>query len=249
MIQALIVDDEPNNVETLGYMLKKHCQDVAVIGTALNIQTGYELICSLQPDLVFLDVQMPESTGFDLLSKFERCNFEIIFVTAFDQYAIQAIKFSAIDYLLKPLQVNELKNAVLKVHEKIGLKKDNQLLTNLLGYIQNRENKQHHKLALTTVKETLFVSPHKIIRCESSNAYTLFYFEDGQKLTVSRPIYEYEELLTDYGFIRCHQSHLVNKSYIKSLRKEGNSYLLLEDGSNIPVSRGKKEFVLKSIIN
>ncbi len=249
MIQALIVDDEPNNVETLGYMLKRHCPDVAVIGSALNIQEGYDLICSLHPDLIFLDVQMHESTGFDLLSKFDRCDFEIIFVTAFDQYAMQAIKFSAIDYLLKPLEVKELKNAVSKVHEKIELKKDNQLLTNLLGYMQNRENKQSHKLALTTVKETLFVSPDKIIRCESSNAYTLFHFADGQKMTVSRPIYEYEELLADYGFIRCHQSHLVNKSYIKSLRKEGGNYLLLEDGSSIPVSRGKKEFVLKAIVN
>jgi two-component system LytT family response regulator len=145
--------------------------------------------------------------------------------------------------------VEDLKSAVEKVQKKIDQKKDNLLLANLLEYLKNKENKNDHKLALATSKETLFVSPDKIVRCESSNAYTVFFFDDRQKLTVSRPIYEFEELLTDYGFIRCHQSHLVNKKYIKSWRKEDGGSLILEDTSVIPISRSKKDIVFETLIS
>ncbi|HEX7691114.1 MAG TPA: LytTR family DNA-binding domain-containing protein [Sediminibacterium sp.] len=249
MIHTVLIDDEPNNIETLTHLIEKHCPDISIVGSALDVAQGYDLICSVNPDLVFLDIQMPVENGFDLLTRFDHYDFEIIFVTAFDQYAIQAIKFSAIDYLLKPLQPAELTTSVSRVREKIKLKKDNLLLTNFLEHIRNKDNKHIHKLALTTTKETLFVSPDKIIRCEASNAYTTFHFNDGKKLTVSKPIYEYEELLAGYGFIRCHQSHLINKNHVKSLRKEDGGYLLMEDDSRIPISRGKKELVLKNLIS
>jgi len=248
MIRSLIIDDEPNNIESMELLLANNCENILVSGTALNAQDGFELINSHKPDLIFLDIQMPGQGGFDLLKRFSRYDFEIIFVTAYDQYGIQAIKFSAIDYLLKPLQAEELKKAVEKVQKKMDQKKENLLLINLLEYLKDKENKPNHKLALATNRETLFVSPDKVVRCESSNAYTIFYFDDRPKLTVSKPIYEYEELLTEYGFIRCHQSHLVNRKYIKSWRKEDGGYLLLEDGAAIPVSRSKKDSVFEMLI-
>jgi len=246
-MRSLIIDDEPGNIATLEHLLKNNCKNVEVLGSALNAREALTLIRNLRPDLLFLDIQMPDQSGFDLLRQFNRCDFEIIFVTAYDQYGIQAIKFSAIDYLLKPVQIEDVRSAVEKVQKKIDQKKDNLLLANLLEYLKDKENKNKHKLALATSRETLFVSPDKIVRCESSNAYTVFFFNDQEKLTVSRPIYEYEELLTDYGFIRCHQSHLVNKNYIRSWRKEDGGYLLLEDGSNIPVSRGKRDSVFEKL--
>lgn len=248
-MRTLIIDDEPGNIETLEHLLKTNCKNVEVVASALNAIEALTLIRNLTPDLIFLDIQMPGQSGFDLLRQFNRCDFEIIFVTAYDQYGIQAIKFSAIDYLLKPVQTEELRSAVEKVQKKVDQKKDNLLLVNLLEYLKDKEDKNNHKLALATSRETLFVSPDKIVRCESSNAYTVFFFDDQKKITVSRPIYEYEELLTDYGFIRCHQSHLVNKNHITSWRKEDGGYLLLEDGSTIPVSRSKKSIILEKLIS
>jgi two-component system, LytTR family, response regulator len=249
MMRSLIIDDEPGNIDTLRDLLKNNCRNIEVVGSALNTAEALGLINQLKPDLIFLDIQMPGQTGFDLLKQFSRYGFEIIFVTAYDQYGIQAIKFSAIDYLLKPVQIEEVKSAVEKVQKKIDQKKDNLLLANLLDYLKDKENKDKHKLALPTSRETIFVSPDKIVRCESSNSYTVFFFDDRKKLTVSRPIYEYEELLKEYGFIRCHQSHLVNLNYISSWRKEDGGQLILEDGSTIPVSRSKRDIVFEKLIS
>jgi two-component system LytT family response regulator len=248
MMRSIIIDDEPGNIDTLRDLLKNNCPNIEVVGSALNAGEALALINQLKPDLIFLDIQMPGQSGFDLLRQFSRYDFEIIFVTAYDQYGIQAIKFSAIDYLLKPVQIEDLKSAIEKVQKKLDQKKDNLLLANLLDYLKDKENKDKHKLALATSKETIFVSPDKIVRCESSNAYTVFFFDDRKKLTVSRPIYEFEELLADYGFIRCHQSHLVNKNSITSWRKEDGGHLLLQDGSTIPVSRSKRDIVFEKLV-
>jgi len=248
-MRSIIIDDEPGNIETLEDLLKNNCRNIEVIGSALNAGEALILINQLRPDLIFLDIQMPGQTGFDLLRQFTRYDFEIIFVTAYDQYGIQAIKFSAIDYLLKPVKIEEVKSAVEKVQKKMDQKKDNLLLANLLDYLKDKENKDKHKLALPTSRETIFVSPDKIVRCESSNSYTVFFFDDRKKLTVSRPIYEYEELLKDYGFIRCHQSHLVNLGHVTSWRKEDGGHLLLDDGSTIPVSRSKRDIIFEKLIS
>jgi len=248
MIRAIIIDDEKNNVDNLAGLLKKYCPSVEVVDTAMNADEGKQIILQQKPDLVFLDIQMPVKNGFDLLQSLPEHDFEEIFVTAFDQYGIQAVKFAAIDYLLKPVNIEELKTAVEKVMEKRKKQKDNLQLENLLELLQNRQQKNEHRLALTTAKETRFVNPAQIVRCESSNVYTSFYLTDGTKIMVSRPIYEYEELLKDYGFIRCHQSHLVNKTKVKSWIKEDGSYLFLDDGSKIPVSRNKKETVSEALL-
>ncbi|WP_315822323.1 LytTR family DNA-binding domain-containing protein [Paraflavitalea speifideaquila] len=247
MIRSIIIDDEKNNIENLVGLLKRHCPEVRVAGVALNADDGAALISQMQPDLVFLDIQMPDKSGFQLLEGLTEYNFEIILVTAFDQYGIQAVKFSAIDYLLKPVNIEELKAAVDKVEKRLQAKRQNLELQNLLLLIKHQEQRSAHRLALPTNKETRFINPQDIIRCESSNAYTSFYLTDGQKIMVSKPIYEYEELLSDFGFIRCHQSHLVNKKFVKSWVKEDGGSLLLVDNSSIPVSRNKKEAVMNAL--
>lgn len=245
MIRALIIDDEKNNIDNLKSLLQKHCPQVAVAATAMNADDGQTIILKHKPDLVFLDIQMPDKNGFDLLKSLPRYDFEIIFVTAYDKYGIQAVKFAAIDYLLKPVNVAELIHAVSKAIDKNKEKKQNRQLENLVRLLQ--QQKEDHRIALPSARETRFVFPYEIIHCKSYNSYTLFHFENGEQLMVSYPIFEYEALLKDYGFIRCHQSHLVNKKYVKSWVKEDGNYLVLSDGTQIPVSRQKKEGVKEAL--
>ncbi|SFC75222.1 two-component system, LytT family, response regulator [Parapedobacter composti] len=247
MIRALIIDDEQHNIENLEGLLLQYCPAVQVIATAMAVDEAVKKIRELRPDLLLLDIHMPGKNGFEVLKELPYPTFEVIFVTAFDQYAIQAIKFSAIDYLLKPVDIDELKTAVAKVEAKIGNRPNSQIV-NLLDMLKHQGVQEEHRLALSSVKETRFVRPADIIRCESSNAYTSFFLATGETIVVSRPIFEYSELLADYGFIRCHQSHLVNRAYVKSLLKEDGGYLLLEDDSRIPISRNKKESVIHRLI-
>lgn len=247
MINAVIIDDEQNNIDNLQYLLTRHCPQVQVAGAARNAAEGQALIEQHQPDLVFLDIQMPEKDGFELLQSLPGYRFEVIFVTAFDQYGIQAVKFAAIDYLLKPINAEELKTAVHKVAEKNRQQKQNLQIENLLQLLQHQQQKEEHRIALPTAKETRFVRTQEIVRCESTNNYTTFYFNNRERLMVSKPIYEYEELLSSYGFIRCHQSHLVNKRYIKSWVKEDGGYLLLDDQTQIPISRQKKDSIKEEL--
>ena len=243
-VKAILIDDEQHNNDNLFRLLQEHCPAIQVVATATAVDEGISLIQEKKPDLLFLDIQMPEKNGFDLLKALNTFSFEIIFVSAYDHYGIQAIKFSAIDYLLKPVNTDELKAAVKKVVHKAQEKKQNLQLENLLQFLQQSQQRQEHRIALPTSKETRFINTGRIIRCESSNSYTKFFFIEGETMLVSKPIFEYDELLSDYGFIRCHQSHLINKKYIKSWIKEDGGYLLLEDDTQIPVSKLKKEKVL-----
>ncbi|QEC75063.1 LytR/AlgR family response regulator transcription factor [Mucilaginibacter ginsenosidivorax] len=247
MIRAVIIDDEKNNIENIVHLLKKHELPVTVVGTATNADDGVSLITASHPDLLFLDIQMPDKNGFEVLKAVPHYQFEVVFVTAFDNYGIQAVKFSAIDYLLKPIDPEELKASVSKVGAKLMQKKANLQLENLMEFIKDKDAKKEHKLALSSTKEIRFVHTGDIIRCESSNAYTQFFLSDGTNIMVSKPIFEYEELLSSYDFIRCHQSHLVNIKFIKSLLKEDSGYLLMDDNTRIPISRNKKENVIKRL--
>jgi len=240
-IKAILIDDEENNLDNLQQLLQVYCPGVTVAGRAANADEGSALIKELQPDLVFLDIEMPGKSGFDLLKSLPELNFELIFVTAHHQYGIQAVKFAAIDYILKPIDVEELKAAVAKAKEKRVEKKRNLQLENLIQLLHQQHAKNEHRIALPTAKETRFAKTEEIIRCESSNNYTTFYLVSGEKIMVSKPIYEFEELLADYQFIRCHQSHIVNKKYIRSWVKADGGYLLLYDKTTIPVSRQKKD--------
>jgi two-component system LytT family response regulator len=241
LIRTVIIDDEQNNIDNLTILLNQYFPQVEITGTAYTAAAGAALVATHQPDLVFLDIQMPGGSGFDMLKTLKDHRFELVFVTAHDQYGIQAVKFSALDYLLKPIDIEELKNAVNKAIYRITEKKQNRRLDNLLQVMESTQQRELHRIALSSGRETRFIKTSDIVRCESSNNYTTFYLESGEKILVSKPIFEYEELLKDYGFIRCHQSHLVNKRFIKSLLKQDGGFLLLDDNTEIPVSRARKE--------
>jgi len=240
-IKAVIIDDEQNNIDNLGILLEQYCPQVTVVAQASDATEGENIILQHDPDLVFLDIQMPVKNGFELLQSLHTYSFELIFVTAFDQYGIQAVKFAAIDYLVKPINIDELKLAVNKAIYRSRQKKQNKQLENLVEILEQR--KESHRIALPGAKETRFVKTSDIIRCESSNNYTTFFLIGGERIMTSKPIFEYEEILKSYGFIRCHQSHLVNKKYIKSLVKEDGGFILLEDNTQVPVSRLKKDLI------
>ena len=244
MIQAVIVDDEVSNIENLTILLNKYCPKIVVAGTATNVDQALLVIRETNPSILFLDIQMPDKGGFDLLKSITNHNFEVIFVTAYDQYAIQAIRFSALDYLLKPVNINELVNAVDRAIINAERKMQNERLENLIHSISN---KNQLRIAIPGKKETLFISPESILFCQSDNNYTIFYLKNKQKHIASKPIFEYEELLSTHGFIRCHQSYLVNSLFIKSWIKIDGDRLLMEDGHEIPVSRNNKEKVKQAI--
>ncbi len=239
-LTTLLIDDEQHNLDNLENLLLTYCPEVTICGKAKNAGEGMELIVRMNPRLVFLDIQMPDMSGLEMLKELNRQDFEVIFVTAFEKFAIEALRFSALDYLLKPISIKELKEAVARAVRKNEEEDKNRNLENLVTYLMQQNQREHHRIALSTQKETRFVKPGEIIRCESSNNYTLVVITDGSKLLVSKGIYEFEEMLGSYGFIRCHQSHLVNKSQVKSwIRVDGES-LLLFNGDQVPVSKNKK---------
>lgn len=244
MIRAVIIDDEPLNISNLKALLNLHCPIIEVVGSATNFDLARLKILELNPEVIFLDIQMPGKSGFDLLKSFEHHPFEVVFVTAFDEYGIMAIKFSALDYLLKPISIPDLKAAVSKIEKVVASKTNNLRLENLFHLLNNKRSDDNERIALPTLKETHFIPIKEIIRCESSNNYTTFYLKDGASYIISKPIYEYETMLSAYGFIRCHQSHLVNKAYIKSLINEDSGYLIMENTLiKIPVSRQKRKHI------
>jgi len=242
-IKAVLIDDEVHNLENLRELLSIYCPQIEVCATALNADEGKTIILKHEPQIVFLDIQMPGKNGFDLLRSLSSYDFEVIFVTAHDQYAIQAMRMSAIDYLLKPIDIGELQSAVDAAIKKCKQKAQNRQLENLIDLLKSQRSKDEQQIALPTMKETRFVKTSEIIRCESSNNYSTFYLEQGDSLMVCKPIYEFEEILRDFGFIRCHQSHLVNKRFIKSWKKDYGDHLLLYNGTEIPISRNKKDLV------
>lgn len=247
-IRYILVDDEPNNLENLQFLLQEHCPALEFVGAARSVQEGLQLIREAVPDLIFLDIQMPDETGFDLLRSIDKPAFEVIFVTAYDQYGIQAIKFSALDYLLKPVAITELKQAVDKATEKIKSKQQNKNITNLLAYLEKPKT-EYLRIALPTMKETHYVKLEEIIRCEASDNYTLFFLQNGENILVSKTLKEYDDLLRPHNFHRVHQSHLVNMQFVKSLLKEDGGTLLLSDKTKIPISRQNLDTVKKTLNN
>ena len=241
-IRSIIIDDEPNNVENLVTILSQYCPEIDIMATATNADDGVAVIQTERPDLVFLDIQMPGKSGFDMLKSFTDINFEIIFITAYDQYGIQAIKFSALDYLLKPININELKAAVEKARNKIISKQKNSNIENLLEYIKSG-NKEIPKIALPTLQEIRYVRVDDIVHCEASNNYTLFYLQNGEKILVCKTLKEFADLLKPHNFVRTHQSHLVNLHFVNSWLKEDGGALLLTDGTKIPISRQNRDLV------
>ncbi len=241
-MRAILIDDEISNLENLRYLLEKHCPQVTIMATAQNVNDAVEAIEKYFPDLLFLDIQMGEQTGFDVLRLIPKRNCEVIFVTAFDQYGIQAVKFAALDYLLKPIDIEELINAVNKAEHKLQSKTQNSQLDFLMQQLAKPEPSVS-KIALQMQSEIRYVSIADIIRCEADNTYTYFFLANGEKILVSKSLKEYADLLRPKGFLRTHQSHLVNPKYVKSWLKEDGGILLLTSGEKIPVSKPNKETV------
>ncbi len=239
MIHAIIIDDERTSRDTLRKMLERYCPELTVIAEADGYQKGLEVLRQLSPDVLFLDVQMPDGSGFKLLESLQGIDFEVIFTTAYDSYAIQAIRFSALDYLLKPIDAAELKEAVEKVKkikEKPAVNKKVEVLIDSL----QRPERFPERVVLHTADTIHVVDSSSIVRCESDDYYTRFYFKDESSLLISKTLKDVEEMLTPHHFIRVHKSHLVNIIFIRSFDKSSGG-ILLENGVLVPVSRRKKE--------
>ena len=246
MINAIIIDDEANNIENLQSIIEKYAGHVKIVGKALSADEGKPLIALHQPDLLFLDIQMSGKSGFDLLKELPKIDFEVIFITAYDRYGIQAIKFSALDYLLKPVNIQELLTAIEKAELKISSKRESSNIQNLLKYLKG--GKEVPKIALPTLKEIMYVKVSDIIRCEAENNYTNFFLTNGEQVLVCKTLKEFSELLRPHNFIRSHQSHLVNIEFVKSFLKEDGGVLLLTNLDRIPISRQNREIVREALI-
>jgi two-component system LytT family response regulator len=245
MIKAIIIDDEPNNIENLQNIILANCSNMNVVGLASDADEGRQLIALHQPDLLFLDIQMPGKSGFDLLTELPKIDFEVIFITAYDRYGIQAIKFSALDYLLKPININEFLIAVEKAEQKINSKKESSNIQNLLKYLKG--GTETPKIALPTLKEIMYVKVSDILRCEAENNYTNFHLLSGEKVLVCKTLKEFADLLKPHNFLRSHQSHLVNIDCVKSFLKEDGGTLLLTNQEKIPISRQNRELVKEAL--
>jgi two-component system LytT family response regulator len=248
MLKAVIVEDEKPSRDTLTGLLDLYCKNVEIVGVAESVLSGIYLIREQKPDIVFLDIQMPDGSGFKLLESLKEINFDVIFTTAYDQFAIKAIRFSALDYLLKPIFPEDLITAVNKAEQNKNRKNKNENIEVLLENIHKPEN-ESPRIVLSTAEKINVVHVDEILRCESDNYYTVFFFTDGKKLMVSKTLKENEELLSAHNFIRPHKSHLINVKYIKSYLKNENGMILMTDGSKVPVSRRKKEKIIEIINN
>ncbi len=241
----MIIDDEQASIDLMQWLLGQYCPDVTAIKTARSVQEAIPLIHSFQPDLIFLDIQMPHQSGFDLLTTIDNWNFEVVFTTAYNEFAIQAIRFSALDYLLKPVDETELKKAIERFKAKRIYAPAGQIL--FRNFIQNisQGNKSKFKLALADASEVKYVELDEIVRLQAESNYTHIFLK-GNKLFVSaKTLKDYDELLQQHRFLRVHKSHLVNPAHIESYDRSG--LLTMSDGSKVEVARRKKEFLQQAL--
>ena len=246
-IKSIIVDDESKSRNNLKQLLSEYCPAVEVIAEADSAANALILIAEHQPDLLFLDIEMGELSGFDLLKLLNgKQTFELIFVTAYDNYGIQAVKACAIDYLLKPINILELSNAVDQAIKQIGPKRENERLKELVANIDRKDDEQ--KIAVPLADKIEFIAVSKIVRLEAEGNYTHFYLDGQKHYLVCKTLKEYQELLESHQFIRSHQLHLINYRKISAYVKTDGGYIAMEDGSRVPISRQKREEVLAKIL-
>src|ERR1051326_9188620 len=245
MIKAIIIDDEMHCRKTLSMLLKEYCPNVHVIEQCGDGQSGAEAIKKLNPDLVFLDIEMPHMNGFEMLEQFSEIPFAVIFTTGYDQYAIKAFRFSALDYLLKPIDHEELKKAINKIDQHVSVPLPQQLEI-LLQRLQHKPS-GINKVALPTMEGLQMIAVDSIMSCASDRNYTVLMLKDKQKIIVSRILKDIEEMLEDYSFLRVHHSYIVNLNEINKYIKGEGGYVIMNDGSSIDVSRSRKEILLKKL--
>jgi two-component system LytT family response regulator len=237
-INCILVDDEPLNLDGLEKMINRYCPELTVAGKAGNVEEAMELIRTASPQIVFLDIQMPGENAFDLLDKMMPVNFEIIFVTAFDNHALRAFRYSALDYLLKPVDMDELRTAVQKARTKLLEKDVNQRLAGFLDQI--REKTSHSRIALKTKEGLIFYPIKDILYCTAERAYTRFTFINNKQLLVSGNLKEFESLLPEDIFCRVHDSYLINLDHVKKYHYGKGGYVEMADGQAIDVSSRKR---------
>ncbi|WP_286927697.1 LytR/AlgR family response regulator transcription factor [Flavobacterium sp. UBA4197] len=248
MLRAVVIDDietiRKKNITTI----KSNCPNIAIIGQADSVTSGINLIRQVSPDLVFLDVEMPDGTGFDLLQKLQPINFKVIFITGYEDFAIRAFRFSAIDYLLKPLDSVDLVEAVKKAEVSLSSEIFDMKLNNLFSNLERPKNLQ--KLVLKTADRIYSVNIQDIVHCESDKNYTTFNFINAPKLIVSTNLKEYETMLTPHNFFRTHQSHLINMAYFDHfIKSDGGNTVVMKNKTPIPLSVRKKEEFLVLLEN
>lgn len=248
MLRAIIIDDIETIRKKNSAIIKSNCPNISIIGQAESVESGIAIIKKLSPDLVFLDVEMPDGTGFDLLQRLKPFNFKVIFITGFEDFAIKAFRFSAIDYLLKPLDSNELIEAVKKVEDSLNKEVFDMKINNLFSNLERPKNLQ--KLILKTAEKIYSVNIQDIVNCESEKNYTTFYFINAPKLVVSTNLKEYESMLTPFNFFRTHQSHLINMTYFDHfIKTDGGNTIVMKNKTSIPLSVRKKEEFLVLLDN
>lgn len=245
-LKAIIVEDETHSRETLKNLLEKFCEGVEVIGLAASVKEALDLISKTKPDVVFMDIELQSGTGFDILTQLPEINFEVIFTTAFDQYAIKAVKFSSLDYLLKPIDLEELQEAIEKAKKAKNMLEYNRQLKTLL---QNINQPRLSKICLATTDGFEFINTNEILYCEAGGSYTTFVLVNGKKLLVSKHLKEYENMLTDQHFMRVHNSYLINLKEVKKYVKADGGYIVMNNDDIVSISRGKKEAFLEAMQN
>jgi len=242
MLRVVIIDDETDAINFIASIIEEYCSDLEIVGTANSAIEGTKIINVKHPDLVFLDVEMPHGNGFDLLANFPEKSFDVVFITAYNHYAIKAIKYSAVDYILKPVNINEFLDAVRKVKEKRTNKESFHL--NYYTLLENLKSNTPSKLAIPTSEGMEYLNTDEIIRIEADRSYSWFHMTHGKKYLVSRNLKEYQELLDDHNFFRTHNSHLINLDHVKKYVRQEGGHIVMDDGSSVPISRSKKDLFL-----
>lgn len=249
MLRAILVDDERNALDLLKIQLHTVCPEVEVLSLCESGLEAIEAITLLQPDLVFMDIEMPVMNGFDVLRKTEGVGYDVVFTTAYDQFALQAFRFAAIDYLLKPIDMQELQQAVEKVKQRRSITSMEDRFARLLEYVDKSPiNPVMRKVALPIGDALHLVGVEEIIRCESDSNYTHVYLKSGKKVTVTKTLKDIEESLQGDPFYRIHQSHLVNTAHVVKVVKGDGGYVVMSDGSQLSVSRAKKDGFFEQFI-
>lgn len=245
-MKAIVIDDEYAARESLTELLNDFCKGVEIIGEADSVETGVKAIEKNKSDLVFLDINLSDGTGFEILERIKTRKFEVIFVTAYEEFAIKAFKFSALDYILKPVDPDELFNAVSKAEKNLESGNLSLRLNTFFDHYNN-ENHKFEKIVLKTAERVHLVELKNIIRCQSDRNYTHFFIDNKGKITVSKTLKDFDDLLADYNFFRIHQTHLINLDYFDCFEK-GGARVIMKDESVLPVSSRKKDDLIKYLM-
>ena len=248
MHTAVIIDDEPRARRTISELIRLYTEGIEVVGEADGVATGIKAILTHKPDIVLLDIQLSDGSGFELLELLPTKDFQLIFVTAYNQHAIEAFKFAALDYILKPVDPDGFVAALERAKQEVDSDKLKQQLS-FYSETQSQPNTENRKIVLKTAETIHILKVSEILKCESDRNYTKFFLLNGESILVSRLLKEYDELLSQYGFFRTHKSHLINLAYMKSFEKRDGGYIKMQDGSMAPVASRKKDQLMRLLDN